>query len=62
MLGWGVTPFVEEGYEKPVEYLDKSLKVIKKDFDYEKGDKMVVVSGLKRKKKGYDSIVRVAEI
>ncbi len=62
MLSWGVAPFMEQGYENPESYLEKSLKAIKKDFVWKKGDKLVVVSGLKRKKKGYDSIVRVAEV
>lgn len=62
MLSWGVTPLFVEGYEKPENMVKKALRVVKSRGGLKPGSKVVVVSGLKRQGKGFDSAVRVMEV
>lgn len=62
MLSWGVVPLFVDGYKKPEKMVKKALKEMKSRAGLKSGSKVVVVSGLKRKGKGFDSMVRVVEI
>ncbi len=62
MLSWGITPFFIEGYKNPEKMVRKALKMMKSKGGLKAGNKVVVVSGLKRKGKGFDSMVRVMEV
>jgi pyruvate kinase len=60
-LSWGVTPLFVDGYERPEEMAHAALKQLRSRFGVAAGARVVVVSGLRRPKGGYDSTVRVVE-
>ncbi len=60
-LSWGVVPVYVEGYEQPERMVERALKQVKENFGLRRGP-VVVVSGLKRKRGHYDSMVRVVEV
>ncbi len=62
MLSWGIIPLFVEGYRKPEKMVKKALKIVKSRGGLKAGSKVIVVSGLKRKGKGFDSVMRVMEI
>ena len=62
MLSWGIVPLFVEGYKKPEKMVKKALKIVKSQGGLKSGSKVVVVSGLKRRGKGFDSVVRVMEL
>lgn len=62
LLSWGVMPFVVEAYEDGANMPEMALQELRKQPGLKKGDHVVVVSGLKRKKGGYDSALRVIEL
>ncbi len=62
LLSWGVVPFVAEAFEDSGKMSEAALQEVKKRQGLKKGDHVVVVSGLKRKKGGYDSALRVIEL
>lgn len=62
LLSWGITPIVAGGYDDPPKMLEHTLDVLKKEYGLVAGEKIVVISGLKRKKGGYDSSLHVVEL
>lgn len=63
LLTWGVVPFVVEADEEDsVRMMELAFKEMTALHGFKKGDKVVVVSGLRKKKGGYDSALRVVEI
>lgn len=55
MLSWGIEPLLVDGYEQPEEMAERAMLKMK----IKKGEKVVVVSGLKHGKNGFDSGIRV---
>lgn len=62
LLSWGVTSFAGEGYQDPVKMTEQALSTLVDEYGVAAGSKVVVVSGLKRKQGGFDSVVRVVEV
>lgn len=61
MLSWGITPIYVEGYKEPEKMVGGALDMLYDRYGVPAGSRIVVVSGLKRKKH-YDSAVRVVEV
>jgi pyruvate kinase len=61
-LSWGVHPFFVEGDEKPEELVKRTLKGMWRELGVQITGQVVVVSGLKRGKDGYDPMVRVMRV
>ena len=59
LMSWGVVPILVEGYMEPEQMVRTMLAKMAKGHGLVKGDLIVVVSGLKRDKGGYDSALRV---
>lgn len=62
LLSWGVTAFEVGGYTQPEKMAAKGLTILKKNYGMPAGSKVVVVSGLKRSRGGFDSAIRVVEL
>lgn len=62
LLSWGVVPLDIDGYTDPEKMSRQALAVLKKTKQVKPGDSVVVVSGLKAPKGGYESAVRVVEV
>lgn len=62
LLSWGVTPLDLDGYGDPQAMARKALVLLQKGKHITKGESVVVVSGLKAPKGGYESAVRVVEV
>jgi pyruvate kinase len=62
LLSSGVTPFLAEGYSTPEQMLQQALEMLKKKYKVKAKSRVVVMSGLARSTKGYDSVVRVVEL
>lgn len=62
LLTWGVRPFMVDAYENPADMLKVAIKILTTKYGLKKGSRVVVVSGLKREKGGYDSAIRVIEL
>lgn len=63
LLVWGVRPYLIEGYQKPQEMVERAVKKMVKAGDLNKGNRVVVVSGLQRPHKGgYSSAIQIVEI
>ncbi len=62
LLSWGVTAFDVEGYSEPEKMAAKATAILKKTYGLKAGSKVVLVSGLKRSKGGFDTAIRVVEL
>lgn len=62
MLSWGVTPIFIDGIDDLDEAVKPALEEIKKQGELSAGDKVAVVSGLKKEEGGFDSAMRLVEV
>jgi len=61
-LSWGAWPIYVEGYTEPDKMVKRALQIIKKDKRISLSGQVVVVSGLKSGRSGYDPTVRVVRV
>lgn len=61
-LSWGVHPIFVEDYEEPEKVMKLALKEMWRESGMQITGKVVMVSGLKNSKDGYDSMVRVMSV
>lgn len=62
LLSWGIIPLDLDGYADPQAMSRRALAHLQKSKDVKKGDRVVVVSGLKAPRGSYESTVRVVEV
>lgn len=62
LLSWGVIPLLIEGYRNPEQMMRVALEELQRDKRLKKNNKIVVVSGLRRAEKGFDTGIRVVEV
>ena len=61
-LSWGAWPIYVEGYTEPDKIVKRALQIIKKDKRISLSGQVVVVSGLKSGRSGWDPTVRVVKV
>jgi pyruvate kinase len=61
-LSWGVTPLEIGGYAKPEAMVQRAIEQLKKDKVVTAKNRLIIVSGLKRKQGVFDSTVRVLDL
>lgn len=62
LLSWGVIPFVVDDYGHPEKMMKLALEYLQKNKQLKKGDKLVVVSGLKQSEGKFDTGIRIVEV
>lgn len=62
LLSWGVHPLLIPGYGNPEQMMRGALEQLHKEKQLKKNDRVVVVSGLKRGEKTFDTGIRVVEV
>jgi pyruvate kinase len=61
-LSWGARPIYVEGYTEPDKMVQRAIQIIKKDKRIDLSGQVVVVSGLKSGRSGWDPTVRVVKV
>lgn len=61
-LSWGVQPLLVESYVQPEKMVERALEELRAKKLLQTKDRIIVVSGLRRKKDTYDSIIRVMDL